>query len=43
MSAIIYAGISIFGLFHMDPAIFVFLLIAILFGGLNILEFKRFD
>jgi len=44
MSAIIFAGgISIFGLFSMDPAIFIFLLVAILFGGLNILEFKRFD
>jgi hypothetical protein len=43
MSAIIFAGISIFGLFSMDPAIFCFLLVAILFGGLNLLEFKRFD
>ena len=43
MSAIIYSGISIFGLFSMDPAIFCFLLIAIVFGGLNLLEFKRLD
>lgn len=44
MSAIIYSGgISIFGLFSINPAIFTFLLITILFGGLNILEFKRFD
>lgn len=40
---ILSGGISIFGLFSMDPAIFCFLLVAILFGGLNILEFKRFD
>lgn len=37
------AGISIFGLFNMDPALFAFALVAIVFGGLNILEFKRFD
>ena len=36
-------GISIFGLFSMNPAMFCFVLIAIIFGGLNILEFKRFD
>ena len=43
MVSFINAGISIFGLFHMDPALFAFLLVAIVFGGLNILEFKRFD
>ena len=37
------AGISIFGLFNMDPALFAFSLIAIAFGGLNLLEYKRFD
>lgn len=36
------AGISIFGL-HIDPALFAFLLVTILFGGLNFLEYKRFD
>jgi len=36
-------GISIFGLFSMNPALFAFLLIIVVFGGLNILEFKRFD
>ena len=35
-------GISVFG-FTIDPALFTFGLIAIIFGGLNILEFKRFD
>ena len=35
-------GISVFG-FAIDPALFAFGLIAIIFGGLNILEFKRFD
>lgn len=43
MLSIIQAGISIFGLFTMDPALFAFLLVAVIFGGLNILEFKRFD
>lgn len=43
MSAIIYSGISIFGLISLDPAIFCFLMVAILFGGLNFLEYKRFD
>jgi hypothetical protein len=43
MTAIIQSGVSIFGLFHMDPALLIFSLVAILFGGLNILEFKRFD
>jgi hypothetical protein len=40
---LVQAGISIFGLFSMDPALFAFALVAIVFGGLNILEFKRFD
>jgi len=35
-------GISLFG-FAVDPALFCFGLIAVVFGGLNILEFKRFD
>ena len=41
--ALIQAGISIFGLFTMDPALFAFAFIIILFGGLNLLEYKRFD
>lgn len=43
MVSFIQAGISVFGLFHMDPALFTFILFAIAFGGLNLLEFKRFD
>ncbi len=43
MAGLIQSGINVFGLIHMDPALFTFLLIAILFGGLNLLEFKRFD
>ena len=39
---LVQAGISIFGL-HIDPALFAFALVTILFGGLNLLEFKRFD
>lgn len=42
MLALIQSGISILG-FAVDPALFTFGLIAIIFGGLNILEFKRFD
>ncbi len=40
---ILSGGISVFGLFTLNPAIFGFLLLTALFGGLNILEFKRFD
>lgn len=36
-------GISVFGLFSLNPALFGFLLILLVFGGLNIFEFKRFD
>ena len=43
MFEIIFSGgMSVFG-FSVDPALFVFGLIALIFGGLNILEFKRFD
>jgi hypothetical protein len=40
---ILSGGISIFGLFTLNPALFVFLLTIGVFGALNILEFKRFD
>lgn len=43
MIAIIQSGVSIFGLFHMDPALLAFAMAAIVFGGLNLLEYKRFD
>ena len=36
-------GISIFGLFSMNPALFAFLFVTIVFGALNIFEYKRFD
>ena len=36
-------GISFFGLFAIDPALFAFLFVTIVFGGLNFLEYKRFD
>jgi len=36
-------GISVFGLFTLNPAVFGFLLFILIFGGLNIFEFKRFD
>lgn len=42
MVSLIQAGISVLG-FSIDPALFTFGLIALVFGGLNILEFKRFD
>jgi len=40
--ALIQAGISILGL-TVDPALFAFALVTIVFGGLNLLEYKRFD
>jgi len=43
LNLIFAGGISVFGLFSVDPALFAFILITVLFGGLNILEFKRFD
>ncbi len=43
MDLIFSGGLSIFGLFEINPALFGFLLFALLFGGLNLLEFKRFD
>lgn len=39
---ILSGGITILGL-SINPALFAFLLIAVVFGGLNIFEFKRFD
>ena len=42
MTALIQSGFSVFG-FAMDPALFTFGLIALIFGGLNIIEYKRFD
>ncbi len=41
-SNLIQSGINVFGLFNMDPALVCFALIAIIFGGLNLLEYKRF-
>ncbi len=43
MLSLIQAGLSVFGLFHIDPALLAFALAAIAFGGLNIIEYKRFD
>ena len=42
MLTLIQSGFSVFGL-SVDPALFTFGLLALMFGGLNILEFKRFD
>lgn len=42
ISNFVQSGVDIFGLFTMDPALFAFALAAILFGGLNLLEFKKF-
>ena len=39
---LVQAGIDIFGLFKMDPALFAFAITGILFGGLNYLEFGKF-
>ena len=43
LSLILSGGLSIFGLFSMNPAMFAFLVIIALFGGMNLIEFKRFD
>ncbi len=43
MISLIQSGISIFGLFDMNPALFAFALAFLAFGLLNLLEFKRFD
>jgi len=42
ISLIFSGGMNVFG-FSVDPALFCFGLIALIFGGLNILEYKRFD
>ena len=38
----IQTSVNMFGLFDLDPALLIFGLAAALFGGLNLLEFKRF-
>lgn len=43
MISVLQAGVSLFGLVHVDPALLAFGLAALLFGGLNLLEYKRFD
>lgn len=42
ISGLVQSSINIFGLFNMDPALFGFVLCAIAFGGLNLLEYKKF-
>jgi len=44
MISLIFSGasINIFGI-PFNPALLCFLLVFAIFGGLNILEFKRFD
>lgn len=42
ISGVIQSGVSIFGLFTMDPALLAFSMIIILFGVLNLIEFKKF-
>lgn len=43
MFSLIQSSISVFGLFSMDPALFSFGLVFIVFAGLNYLDYKRFD
>jgi len=43
LGIILSGGLSVFGLFSMNPALFAFLVIILLFGGMNLLEYKRFD
>lgn len=42
LSNLIFSGVSLFGLITIDPALLAFLIAAILFGGLNLIEFKKF-
>lgn len=42
ISDLVFSGIRMFGLISIDPALFAFLLAAVLFGGLNLLEYKKF-
>jgi hypothetical protein len=42
MISFIQAGINVLG-FSVDPALFAFALVFIIFGTLNYLDFKRFD
>jgi hypothetical protein len=39
---LIQSGVNFLGLFNIDPALLIFGLAAVLFGGLNLLEFKKF-
>ncbi|MEM9600051.1 MAG: hypothetical protein AAF926_03425 [Pseudomonadota bacterium] len=43
MANLIQAGVSIFGLFTMDPALLAFLLIFVVFAVLNLIDKKRID
>ena len=40
--SLIQSGVNMFGLFELDPGLLIFGLAAALFGGLNLLEFKKF-
>ncbi|RKQ71243.1 hypothetical protein DES40_0556 [Litorimonas taeanensis] len=42
MFSLIQSGISIFG-FPVDPALFAFAVVFIIFGALNFIDFKRLD
>ncbi len=43
MANIIQAGVSVFGLFHIDPALLAFALIFGAFAVLNYIDKKRID
>ncbi|MGB6228828.1 MAG: hypothetical protein WBF53_01710 [Litorimonas sp.] len=43
MASLIQAGVSIFGLFHMDPALLAFIMIFLAFAVLNFIDKKRID
>ncbi len=42
LSELVFSGVRVFGLFTIDPALLAFFIAAILFGGLNLLEYKKF-
>ncbi|GLQ20143.1 hypothetical protein ACFFUB_03630 [Algimonas porphyrae] len=43
MAYLIQAGVSIFGLFYMDPALLAFGMIFTVFAVLNLIDKKRID
>lgn len=43
MASLVQAGVSVFGLFYMDPALLAFAMAFIVFAVLNYIDKKRID